>query len=112
MKAAPDLGDHRMGRRGPRGRPGRTLRVVLAAGGVLAGFAVTLGAVTAFRNDQHATPPAGAPPDSSGPSGPSARSAAPLVPAAGVSPASPAALGAQWGAYSGRSTCADWAGAD
>ena len=92
MKAAHKPGHHRLG------RPARPLQVALAACGVLAGFAVTLGAVTAFRNDQHAPASAPRPPP-----------AAPAIPAAG---ASPAALDAEWHAYSGRSTCADWAGAD
>jgi hypothetical protein len=98
MKAAHNPGHHRTG------RPARPLQVALAVCGVLAGFAVTLGGVAAFRNDQHAPV-----------SGPRPAATAPVVPVAGASPAaggSPAALDAEWRAYSGRSTCADWAGAD
>jgi hypothetical protein len=70
---------------------------------VLAGFAITLGGVTAFRNDHHAASTLSLPPP--------APAAPVVVPAAGNDP-SPGALDAEWNAYSGRSTCADWAGGD
>lgn len=86
-----------------RGRPARKLQITLVACGVLAGFAVTLGTVTAFRNNHHAavSSPSPLPPAYT----------APAVPAVGDDP-SPGALDAEWNAYSDRSTCADWAGGD
>jgi hypothetical protein len=86
-----------------RGRPGHKLQIALVVCGVLAGFAVTLGAVTAFRNNHHAavSSPSPLPPAYT----------APAVPAVGDDP-SPGALDAEWSGYSDRSTCADWAGGD
>jgi hypothetical protein len=86
-----------------RGRPGHKLQIALVACGVLAGFAVTLGAVTAVRNNHHAA--------ASSPSPLPPAYTARAVPAVGDDP-SPGALDAEWNAYSDRSTCADWAGGD
>ena len=75
--------------------PRRKRDIWLAAGGLLAGFGVTLGVLAAVRN--------GHPPATGGT----------VIARSGHSrPMSPAALDAEWLALSGRSTCADWAGGD
>jgi hypothetical protein len=89
--------------------PARTVNVVLAVCGILAGFAATLGLRLLLRGGDPAAAPAVRPgaavvrPRSDG--GGAARRAA-------AAPLSPAGLDAQWLGYSDRSTCADWAGGD
>jgi hypothetical protein len=79
--------------------PVRKLEVGLAVCGLLVGFALTLAGMSAIRNAHHRA----AAPATSGPA---------VIDSGSGDQASPSALDAEWAAYSGHSTCADWAGGD